>query len=88
LSNSYYLGVQINGWRPIPLEIIMANYRLVSHSELDKMHSNGWVFRHITPRENVEDVIEQVKQYSKKIKVYKTTTAVRGYYQDLILYKK
>lgn len=66
----------------------MKNIRLVSGKDLDKMFWNGWTSRTIRPNETREDVINELKSYYSKIKVYQVRTSVRGYYQDVVMVKR
>lgn len=66
----------------------MKDYRVVTGKELDKMFRNGWTSRTVRPSEYTEEVIEQLKTYYSKVKAYKTRTAIRGYYQDVIMVKR
>lgn len=59
---------------------------LVSGSYLDKMIDNGWELES-ADGENEEELASIMLEYYDNVKVYRTTTSVKGYYRVVALGK-
>ena len=66
----------------------MTSYRLISDKQLSDMLNRGWSLQSVKPSETTEEVIAQQQKYYSKVKAYKTTTTVRGYYSNIVVCKK
>lgn len=63
--------------------------RILSGKEQERMCNNGWVLNTAKPLESTEQLIERMNRLGyKDVRVYTTTTYVRGYYKKIAMCKR
>ena len=66
----------------------MNNPRVLSGKEQDRMCNNGWFLVIAEPRETTEELYNRLSKKYNKVKVYYSTTAIKGYHDIFAMVKR
>ena len=65
----------------------MNNVRVLSGKEQERMTANGWFIVFAKRHESDDQLKDRLSQKFSKVKIYYTTTYVRGYYNTIAMVK-